>query len=321
MLMTSRTIAGLLAFALLGGDAAAQVPPRIAAELLAMGRRIEPAATAALYRPLHSSVVPRGVRITRDIAYGPGEKEKFDLFTTASARARPIVIFLHGGAFRMGDKRLWSDGSISPFYDNFMLWSVRHGMVGIDMNYTLAPEATYPTVQRQMARVVAWARAHAREIGGDPNQIVLWGHSAGATHVATYLAHPELYRDIPGAEGPIAAGILLSGIYDMRAATVPHIYFGEVPMLGERSSLQGLLALRVPLFVGAAELDPPNLSEQFDLIQAELAKTGHKHAAVLAKDHGHMSEAYAINTADTSVTGPLFKFLRTLPGWTRRDRR
>lgn len=317
MLVLSKWIAGLAATVLVSTGAAAQVPSSVAAKLVALERRIQPLATAAIYAPLQSASLPRGVRIRRDVSYGPGDKEKFDLFTIAGRGRRPIVIFVHGGAFRVGDKNRWSDGTASPFYDNVMLWSAKHGMVGINMNYPLAPGATYPTVQRNIAQVVAWARLHATEIGGDPAQIVVWGHSAGASHVASFLAHPESYRDIAGAAAPVAAGVLFSGTYDMQGQTADHVYFGQASKLTERSSLEGLIASRVPLFSAAAELDPPSMVEQLRQLGRELTAARRRHVTLLAKDHEHMSETYAVNTSDVSVTNPLLRFLHALPGWKR----
>ena len=287
----------------------AQVPPDVAARIAAIGRVVDPAATAKIYAPLQKTAPVPGVAVKRDIAYGPGPKDTLDLFTPeAKARPRPILIFVHGGGFVGGDKDRYPDGSPSPFYDNMMLWAVGHGLVGVNMNYPWAPQATYPQVQRDIATVVAWARKNAAAFGGDPDQVIVWGHSAGASHVASFLAHPETYADVAGAKAPVSAAILSSGGYDL-AAPKDHVYYGPAAGLAERSSTAGLVRSKVPLFVICAELDPEPMVTQAQGLDAALTRAGRAHQFLVAAKHGHMSESYAVNTADQSVSGPVGDFI------------
>jgi acetyl esterase/lipase len=310
MKTSSKTIllAGAMSI-LAAGAGLAQVPPDIAARIAAIGRVVDPPATAKIYAPIQKTVPVAGVKVTRDIAYGPGPKDTLDVFTTeARAQPKPIMIFVHGGAFVGGDKNHYPDGTPSPFYDNMMLWSVGHGMVGVNINYEWAPKATYPEVQHDIALAIAWARKNAASFGGDPKRVILWGHSAGAAHVGSFLAHPETYADVPGAKGAVSAAVLTSGSYDM-AGPKDHVYYGPSATLGERSSTAGLLASRVPLFVICAELDPPGMVTQAQALDAALTKAGRAHSFMIAAKHGHMSESYAINTADESVSGPVLAFV------------
>ncbi len=301
--------AGLAACAAL-----AQVPPDVAARIAAIGRVVDPPATAKIYAPLQRTIANTpGVRVTRDIAYGPGPKDTMDVFSSDSKLAsRPILIFVHGGAFVGGDKSRTPDGDPSPFYDNMMLWAVSHGMTGINMNYEWAPKAQYPVVQHDIAEVVAWARRHAASFGGDPNRIYIWGHSAGASHVASFIAHPETYADVPGARFEVNGAILTSGSYALANPDKPadHVYYGEAAKLAERSSTEGLVKSRTPLFVVCAELDPEPMVVQAKALDAALTAAGHEHMFMVAARHGHMSESYAVNTADESVSGPVLRFIR-----------
>ena len=303
-------IAGaLLASAFLPSPGLAQVPPDIAARIAAIGRVVDPPGTAKIYAPMQKTVPVAGVKVTRDVAYGPGPKDTLDVFTTeAKAAPKPILIFVHGGAFVGGDKNHYPDGTPSPFYDNMMLWTVGHGMVGVNINYEWAPKATYPEVQHDIAQAVAWARKNAASFGGDPKRVILWGHSAGAAHVGSFLAHPEVYADIAGAKADVSAAILTSGAYDM-AGPKDHVYYGPTTALAERSSTAGLLKSSVPLFVVCAELDPEPMVVQAKGLDAALTKAGRAHGFLVAAKHGHMSESYAINTADESVSGPVLAFI------------
>lgn len=299
-----------IAAASVAGAAGAQVPDDIAARIAAIGRVVDPPGTAKIYAPIQKTMPQPGVRAVRDIAYGKGPKDTLDTFTTeAKAAPKPILIFVHGGAYVGGDKSRTPDGAPSPFYDNMMLWAVGHGMVGVNMNYEWAPKAAYPEVQHDIAEVVAWARTNAASFGGDPNRIVIWGHSAGAAHVGSFVAHPETYADVAGAKAPVSAAILTSGSYDL-ASPADHVYFGPAAGLAARSSTAGLVASKTPLFVIAAELDPPPMVAAAHKLDGDLTAAKRDHQFLIAARHGHMSESYAVNTADQSVSGPVLAFIQ-----------
>jgi triacylglycerol lipase len=294
----------------LAGSATAQVPPDVAARIAAIGRVVDPPGTAKIYAPLQKTMPVAGVKATRDIAFGQGPKETLDVFTTeARAAPKPILIFVHGGGFVGGDKSRNPQGEPSPFYDNMMLWAVGHGMVGVNINYEWAPKAQYPVVQHQIAQAVAWARANAASFGGDPGKVILWGHSAGAAHVGSFLAHPETYADVAGATAPVTAAVMSSGTYEF-AGDKDNVYYGPVATLAERSSTAGLVKSRVPLFVIHAELDPPFMADESRKLDAALTAAKRDHQFLSAAKHGHMSESYAVNTADESVSGPVLAFVR-----------
>jgi triacylglycerol lipase len=293
------------------GAALAQPPPDVAARIAAIGRKVDPAATAAIYAPLQKTMPQAGIKAARDLAYGPGPKETLDLFTPEAKPAKPlpILIFVHGGGYVGGDKTKAGNGVESPFYDNTMIWAVNHGLVGVNMNYDLAPKAQYPTVQRQIAEVVAWARKNAPAWGGDPDRIVVWGHSAGAAHVGSFIAHPETYADVPGAGKPVQGAIMTSGSYEF-ADGRDHPYYGPAATLAERSSTAGLVKSKAPLLVAHAELDPEGMVADAEKLDAALTQADRAHDYLVAAKHGHMSESYSVGTADESVSGPVLAFIR-----------
>ncbi len=300
------------ALALSGAQAQqSPMPDDIAWKLIEIGRVIEPPKTAAIYAPLQAKEPYAGVKVQRDVRYGTAERNLLDVFTPETAAvSRPVLIFVHGGAFIGGNKRATPD---SPFYDNIMLWAARSGFVGVNMTYRLAPKFPWPAAVEDVASAVQWVAAHAAENGGDPTRIFLMGHSAGAVHVASYVAHPEFHK-VGG--GGLAGAILASGVYDLTATPLGDqemAYFGTDPSrFAERSSLGGLQASSLPLMIASAELDPPRFVEQFDLLKQAACKRPVGCArAVMLPQHSHMSEVYSINTGDDRLTREIVDFVRS----------
>ena len=80
----------------------------------------------------------------------------------------------------------------------------------------------------------------------------------------------------------------------------------------ERSSLQGLLATKIPLMIAAAELDPPRFVEQFNLLKQATCKGPNGCArATMVPQHSHMSEVYAINAVGMPLTDEILDFIKT----------
>jgi triacylglycerol lipase len=287
------------------------MPEEIAWKLLELGRVIDPPKTAAIYAPLQEKEPYQGVKVERDVKYGPADRNLLDVFVPeTAASARPVLIFVHGGAFVGGNKRTTPT---SPFYDNIMLWAVKNGFVGVNVTYRLAPQSAWPSGAEDLATAVQWVSDKIGERGGNPARIYLMGHSAGAVHVASYVSHPEFYK-VKG--GGLAGAIVISGIYDLTAtplADPERAYFGaDASRYAEQSSLQGLLKSDMPLMVVTAELEPPGFVKQFELLKEAACKrpTGCAHAYLLPQ-HSHMSEVYSINTADTRLTDDVLDFVRT----------
>jgi acetyl esterase/lipase len=288
------------------------MPPAIAAALREIGPKIDGPRTAALYTPLLTAEPYAGVNVVRDVHYGSHERHVADVFTSSSTAQGPtgrsVVVFVHGGGFTRGSKH--TPGS--PFYDNIGVWAVRHGLVGVTINYRLAPQFQWPAGIEDLTLLTRWVRDHAHEYGGNPTKIFLWGHSAGAAHVADYLAHAVN----TGADPGIAGAILTSGFYDLGGeVSIWKEYYGDdISQYAARSSLPGLLKTATPLLVTYAELDPDSFKSQTrGLIEAR-SREGRPVHSVLLAGHSHISETYAVGTGDESLSGPVLDFIQGAAG-------
>jgi triacylglycerol lipase len=297
---------------LLASAAHAQMGPDLADKLRSMGRVIDPPATGALYAPRVLDKEPyAGVTVQRDIAYGSDPRHLLDVFVLegAASAPRPVLIFVHGGAFTRGDRR--APGS--PFYDNLMLWAVRNGMVGVNMTYRLAPKNLWPAGAQDIGLAVRWVRDNIAARGGNPGKVFLMGHSAGAAHVASYVADPR-FQQVPGSG--LAGALMLSGIFSLssdlsNAESAVKMYYGDDPAtFAERSAQNGLVKTQVPLWVGYAELDPPAFEPQSVGLRDALCKAGRCPGFIKFPSHSHMSEIYSVNTDDKQVSDAMLAFVR-----------
>ncbi|MFY7863669.1 alpha/beta hydrolase [Roseateles sp.] len=140
-----------------------------------------------------------------NLPYGDGPMERLDLFP-ADVHKAPVLVFLHGGYWRALDK---SDHSFlaSAFADE--------GAMVIVPNYSLCPEVGIDRIALQLVQALAWVWRHAAEHGGDPNRIVLAGHSAGG-HLATMLSCCDWKSVAPDLPHHLVKGVLsISGVHDL----------------------------------------------------------------------------------------------------------
>jgi acetyl esterase/lipase len=153
-----------------------------------------------------------GVRRVSNLSYGDaGRRNCLDLYRRrAGGTGGPVLIHLHGGGFSLAPGR-------KSFYARRLLFRLaRQGWVCISANYRLAPAATFPDDLIDVKKVIAWARAHATEHGGDPDQIVLVGSSYGA-RLATLAGFttndPTLQPGFEQTDTSVAAVVGLYGYY------------------------------------------------------------------------------------------------------------
>lgn len=293
------------------------VPADIASKISGSGRVVDGRGMAALYTPLQEKEPYAGVRVSRGESYGPAPQNLADVFVpeVRSARLRPVLIFVHGGGFTAGARKLSPD---SPFYDNVGVWAVHQGLVGITMTYRLAPQSRWPSGAEDIGRAIEWVHRTIEAHGGDPARIFLMGHSAGATHVASYVSHPQFG---PGGCLAIRGAIIVSGSFDVTLGDVPAdersfvereaAYFIEDPARqAEQASIPGLLAAPIPLLVVNAEYDPPYFLRRAAALKAAFDRSHRSDRFVVLSGESHMSEAFSINSADESLTREIGRFIR-----------
>jgi hypothetical protein len=324
------------------GMAQSAVPPEIARELVTIGRGVCVPETAQLYRPLHPNPPYTGVSIARDISFGPDPKNVLDVFAPEKGGgSRPVLIYVSGGA---GNK-LQGGPNGDVFYDNIMLWAVKNGMVGVNMQRR--PGQAWDDPAKDVGLVVQWVNQNIASHKGNPRRVFLWAQSAGNIPVSTYVGHPEFYG--PGGVGVKGVVFMSAPGFDILPATPPPAPGGFAPC-GQptggtaaaapppgggrgrgaggpgpgraeqpdaatqlaRSNLPGLISSKLPFLVSVAELDPPSIIAFAGTLKEELCKAGRCPTFITFKDHSHISEVMSPDTPDDSVTGPILKWMKSV---------
>ena len=116
-----------------------------------------------------------------------------------------MFVFIHGGYWRAFSAREHSFVALGP---------VALGITTVLVDYSLCPKVTIDEITRQCRAAVAWTLRHIGEYGGDPARVAIGGHSAGG-HLSAMCLETRWDEDYGLPRDPLAAAILVSGIYDI----------------------------------------------------------------------------------------------------------
>ncbi len=173
---------------------------------------------------LNASIQTDQLLIDHGIAYMDGPMGKLDVYRPATPQAEklPLVIFIHGGAWKSGDRTQYRFVA-APL--------ARAGVVVVVPDYRKVPEVHFPEFLADNARAVAFAHAHAAEWGADPSRIFLIGHSAGGYN-ALMLGLDPRYLAAVGLRSQDLAGVVgIAAPADFLPSTDPDVIdaFGPSP--------------------------------------------------------------------------------------------
>jgi arylformamidase len=236
--------------------------------------RYAPNREHVLARYLTNSAATRAILgEPEQIAYGPGEVERFGLFRTTEADA-PIVVFVHGGAWR---------GTTAADYSFLAEMFVRAGanLAILDFASVDAFGGDLVPLVEQVRQGVAWVYEHARELGGDPERLYLAGHSSGG-----HLGGCLVTTDWPAHGLPadlLKGAVLMSGMYDLRPVRLSKR--SEYLTLtdeseGALSPIRHLDKLMAPLILGYGSCETPEFRRQTEDF-ARAVQAGRKPATLL----------------------------------------
>jgi len=202
---------------------------------------------------LFATLTPKdpAARGARNVAFGPGPRQTLDVYAPHRARgaaAAPVAVFFYGGSWDTGRRQdyNWVGQALAS-----------RGFVTLVPDYGLFPQVRYPGFLEDGARAVRWAQDHAAEFGGDPNRIVLVGHSAGAYNAAMIALDRRYLAEAGVDPRHIKALAGLSGPYDFLPLTDPiaERTFGQAPDLAATQPTSFVRADSPPAFLATGDAD------------------------------------------------------------------
>jgi arylformamidase len=262
------------------------------------------------------------LNVKRDIPYAePADpRQKVDIYAPERAKNLPVVFWIHGGGWQAGDR---TNVTVKPqaFGDK--------GFVFVSTGYRLLPNVDMVTIFHDIAKSVRWVHDHIAEHGGDPNRILVMGHSAGA-QLAALICIDDRYLKAEGLSLAIIKGCVpVDGdTYDVpaiieTAETRLRVHGLPMPKFGHRikfgnnpakhrdySAVTHIAKSKaIPPFLIIHVADHPDVSAQAERLEAVLKDAGIPTKRFAAKETNHNKLNENLGRPDDPPTKALFEFV------------
>ncbi|MGD8738627.1 MAG: alpha/beta hydrolase [Anaerolineae bacterium] len=255
--------------------------------------------------------------LARDIPFNPQKEVRLDVYSPAEGSGHPVLFFVHGGGWKDYDKKLFA-----PVAQKLL----PAGMVVVIPDYTLYPGAGYEQMADEVAAALSWTLDHIQEYGGDPQRVVVAGHSAGG-HLGGLAVMDPRYLAAYGHQGSQVCGLIgMSGVYNVQAeydhwlqrGTTPEVILGVMGGLEnfERASPIHYVRPDLPavLVLHGAQDETVPVSIGIEFEQA-LRAAGAPVELRIYEDAGHSDYLFAALTADDSpLVQDIVGFVRRCTG-------
>ena len=262
------------------------------------------------------------LNVKRDMPYveRADPRQKVDIYSPEGAKNLPVIFWIHGGGWQTGDR---TNVQVKPqaFVDK--------GFVFVSTGYRLLPDVEMVTIFRDIAKSVRWVHDHIAEHGGDPNRILVMGHSAGA-QLAALICIDDRYLKAEGLSlASIKGCVPVDGdTYDVpamieTAETRLRVHGMPMPKWGHRLKFGNDPALHrdysavthvakgkgIPPFLILHVADHPDVSAQAQRLEAVLKHTGIPTKRFPARETNHTKLNDNLGLPDDPPTKALFEFV------------
>jgi arylformamidase len=259
----------------------------------------------------------------RDIPYtkeAADPLQTLDVYAPANAKNLPVVVWIHGGGWQVGDKKS-VDAKPQAFVDK--------GFVFVSVNYRLLPAVTMADIIHDVAKSVRWVHEHVAEYGGDPQRLFVMGHSAGA-QLAALICTDERYLKAEGVPFSSLKGcvpvdgdtydiplVITSATEARKAAGKPEPKYGHREKFGGTPELWADYSAvnhvakdkGIPPFLLLHVTTDPSTTAQAQRLGAELTKAGVSAKVFGANDTNHVKLDHDLGTEGDPATKELYAFL------------
>jgi len=242
--------------------------------------------------------VVRDVDYVANADYADG-KDRLDIYVPDGARNTPVIFSIHGGALEAGDR------SEERFVGERFAGA---GYVTAVISYRLSPDVSHPAHIQDVAAAFAWVTRNIARNGGDPNRILVIGHSAGA-YLAMLLATDPRWLAVHKLSPRDIAGVApVSGFYWVeREGVAPdrpaYVWGRDRKVWVEASPAHYLRPDIPPVLLLDTDGDEPWRQQQKADFAAALRAAGHKDVTVYkVKGRTHMSVWTEMNDSEREET-------------------
>lgn len=181
-----------------------------------------------------NAITGKNFKVVHDLVYGDDIRQKLDIYSpldASSEQQKPVILFVHGGTWQRGDKNQYLFVGES---------FTQAGYVVAVMNYRLAPQHVYPDYVQDVVLAVRYLSEHVQQYGGDPQQLVLLGHSAGAFNVVAAANDAQFLDSVNVPVSQIKAVVGIAGPYSFVIQEHPD----SIPAFAEDASPDAVMADR-----------------------------------------------------------------------------
>jgi arylformamidase len=261
-----------------------------------------------------STLTAAEMKVTRDVPYvtPASPRRLLDVYAPAEGKDRPVVVWIHGGGWRQGDK-----AAVQQKPQAF----VDRGFVFVSINYRFVPQVTIKEMTGDVAKAIRWVHDHAGEHGGDGKRLFVMGHSAGA-HLAALVCTDDRYLQAEGLPLSIVKGCVP---VDTAAYDVPR-RFAESPagkgeagraIFGSDEAMHRELSpityagkvKQIPPFLILHVADRPDSTAQSIAFAAALKKADVEATLVPGEGKTHGTINSELGRSDDKPTQALFDFM------------
>lgn len=234
--------------------------------------------------------------------YGESEAETLDVFAPAGARELPVMVFIHGGAWRALGRE---DASApAPTF-------VESGCLYVALNFANIPVVRLPEMAAQCQRAFLWLHKNIARFGGDPQRIFVSGHSSGG-----HLCGVMLTSDWPALGAPrdlIKGGVAMSGMYElypvMLSARSSYIKISQDELAG-LSAMRHLDRIACNVIVAFGDKESPEFQRQSNEFATALAGMGRLTRRVVLPGRNHFVVPEELNDAKTELSQAVLTMMK-----------
>jgi len=256
------------------------------------------------------------VQETRDLAYFDGadadpRKHKLDLYLPQDAKKVPVLMWIHGGAWKTGDRSMY--GEVGRRF-------AEAGIGFAAISYRLSPQVKHPAHVEDCARAFAWLLRHVADYGGDPGRLFVSGQSAGG-HLSALLTLDRRYlRALQVPDDAIKGSIPMSGVYTIPAlpaeskglmSMFPDSFGSDPDVCRAASPIHHLESLSCPMLVITESEDIGMIRPTMRLFQRAAEQAGVKDIRFIdAEQRNHLSIVMNLARKDDAVRASMIDFVQ-----------